>query len=267
MPLPFQKGPGRLFRLSHVYTRGLDMKVVLVGGDSEVRELVRWSLALDGGFLVEECRVEDAAACVARARPDLVLADVVVPEVDVELAYRLRQSRDTTPIPVAFLTSCVRENDMAAFAAAGAVAVIVKPFDPRELPGKIRAAMAAEPGRPAVLAASPVPTNNVGRDCRAELRARVCAIEEALPGLPALAPLTAQQAAVLAHRLASAAAMFGLDDLSGAARALEDALGRSLIENAESDRRRIKVLVKELRRRADDHLPGREGVTRPPPLT
>jgi DNA-binding response OmpR family regulator len=239
------------------------MKVVLVGGDPEIRELVRWSLALAGGFLVEECRVEDAPACIARARPDLVLADVVVPELDVELAHRLRQSRDTTAIPVAFLTSCVRADDMAAFAAAGAVAVIVKPFDPRELPGRLRAAVAAEPGRPAVPAASSVIANDVGRDYRTELRARVRAIEEALPGLPALAPLTAQQAAVLAHRLASAAAVFGLDDLSGAARALEDALGRSLIENGESDRRRIKVLVGELRRRADDHLPGRTATADP----
>jgi hypothetical protein len=51
-----------------------------------------------------------------------------------------------------------------------------------------------------------------------------------------------------------------MHELSEAARVLEDALGRSLLEDAEADRRRIKVLVGELRRRADHQLAGREEV-------
>jgi two-component system, OmpR family, response regulator len=232
------------------------MKVVIVGVEDEILEQVSRSLAFDGGFLLTECRMAEALPCVARIRPDLVLIDVDRPELEgLDLARRLRQDRDTAGIAVAFLTACRRSEDLAAYAAAGAVDVVAKPFDPRALPGRLRAALAAEPAPPAT-SVEPLPRH----DYWAELSAHVRAIEEALPGLPALAPSMAQQAAILAHRLAGAAAAFGMDQLSEAARTLEDALGRSLLEDAESDRRRIKVLVGELRRRADDHLVGGEGI-------
>lgn len=232
------------------------MKVVIVGADAGILERVRVSLSFDGGFLVTECHGAEAPACVARARPDLLLVDLVPPDMEgVELARRLRRDRDTAGIPVAFLTTTTRAEDLAAYAEVGAVDVIAKPFDARALPARLRAALAAEPeGRPASPALPAEP------DYRAELGARVRAIEDALPMLPALPPATARRAAVLAHRLAGAAAVCGMDELSEAARVLEDALGRSLLEDAEADRRRIKVLVGELRRRADHQLAGREEV-------
>jgi DNA-binding response OmpR family regulator len=223
------------------------MKVVIVGADAGILERVRWSLSIDGGFLVTECHGAAAPACVARARPALVLVDLAPPDFEgVGLARRLRRDRDTAGIAVAFLTAFMRAEDLAAYAEVGAVDVIAKPFDARTLPGRLRAALAAGPDeRPAP------PALPAEHDYRAELSARVRAIEDALPALPALAPATARRAAVLAHRLAGAAAVFGMDELSEAARVLEDALGRSLLEEAEADRRRIKVLVGELRRRAD----------------
>jgi DNA-binding response OmpR family regulator len=231
------------------------MKVVVVEGDAGIRELVRWSLALDGGFLLEECAgPADALATVARAHPDLVLVDAA----GVELARRMRASRDTAGIPVALLTAPDAEGAAAAADEIGAVDVIATPFDPRALPSRLRAALAAEPGRrPPAAAAHGVSTERLQQDFRAELAGRVRAIEEALRGLPLLPPEVAQQAALLAHRLAETTAVLGLHALSDAARTLEDALGRSLIEHADKDRRRISTLVGELRRRVDDQ--GRPG--------
>jgi HPt (histidine-containing phosphotransfer) domain-containing protein len=86
---------------------------------------------------------------------------------------------------------------------------------------------------------------------RVELPDRVRDIESALASLASQDLKVAQEAALLAHRLAGSAAIFGMSDLSETARALEDALGRFFIEDQEASRRSIEGLVGELRRRAD----------------
>jgi DNA-binding response OmpR family regulator len=221
----------------------------VVEDERDVRELVRWTLEADGGFAVQECAAaETAVAMVSREHPDLVLLDVMMPEVDgVSVARELRARTETAGVGIVFMTACLRPEEISGYAELGALDVIAKPFDPSKLGPRLRAALAAAerpPDRPDSLLA-------LGHGYRIELPDRVRDIETALAGLTARDLVVAQRAALLAHRLAGSAAIFGMSDLSQAARALEDALGRFFIEEAEASRRSIEGLVGELRRRAD----------------
>jgi DNA-binding response OmpR family regulator len=226
------------------------MRVLVVDDETDVREMVRWALETEGGFVVDECASSPTALDMVRqARPDLVLLDVMMPEVDgVTVARGLRQDPETAGVAVVFMTACLRPEEIAGYVDLGAVDVVAKPFDPTKLPARLRRAVDATGVQP------PPPADSLHaleHGYRVELPDRVRDIESALARLATQDMKVAQQAALLAHRLAGSAAIFGMSDLSETARALEDALGRFFIEDEDASRRSIEGLVGELRRRAD----------------
>jgi DNA-binding response OmpR family regulator len=226
------------------------MRVLVVEDEPDVREMVRWALEAQGGFAVEECEAPERVVDLVRAgQPDLVLLDVMMPETDgVTVARQLRMEPDTAGVAIVFMTACLRPEQIAGYVELGALDVVAKPFDPLKLPARLRSAMAAAavppPQRPDALHA-------LEHGYRVELPDRVRDIESALARLASQDLNVAQEAALLAHRLAGSAAIFGMSDLSETARALEDAVGRFFIEDEEASRRSIEGLVGELRRRAD----------------
>jgi len=79
-------------------------------------------------------------------RPDLILLDILMPEMDgIEVFNRLKKNQQTSNIPVIFLTSKNTEKDEAEALENGAVDYIVKPFKPTA--GMQRVAKHIELGR------------------------------------------------------------------------------------------------------------------------
>jgi two-component system response regulator MtrA len=70
-----------------------------------------------------------------RARkPDLVVLDIAMPEVDgLEVLRRLRADPTTSELPVVLLSARAQEADVERGFAIGASAYLKKPFSPREL--------------------------------------------------------------------------------------------------------------------------------------
>lgn len=72
-------------------------------------------------------------------RPDLILCDVVMPELSgYEICRRLKQEPDTADIPLIFLTSRSSPDDTLAGFAAGAVDYVTKPFHAAELLARVK---------------------------------------------------------------------------------------------------------------------------------
>lgn len=119
------------------------MTRILVVDDSElIREAASIALQLAGW---DPAVAPDGDAGVAAATaepPDGVLLDVEMPGIDgVEALRRLRADPRTARVPVAFLTAKGDdEAERAALLAAGADAVIAKPFQLPELADAVRAA-------------------------------------------------------------------------------------------------------------------------------
>ena len=81
----------------------------------------------------------EALAAVATVAPQLLLLDVMMPEMDgPTLLAELRQQPATRLTPAIFMTAKVQREEIERFMALGAIDVIAKPFDPMALPDSIR---------------------------------------------------------------------------------------------------------------------------------
>lgn len=114
-------------------------KILIVDDDPHIREVLRFALK-KAGF--ETCEAENGAAALARyaeARPDLVVLDILMPEMDgTEVCRRIRQRSAT---PIVFLSSKDDEVDRILGLELGGDDYVTKPFSPRELVARVRAVL------------------------------------------------------------------------------------------------------------------------------
>ena len=82
---------------------------------------------------------KQALDVVGKVRPDLILLDVMMPEMDgFEACKRLKENPETADIPVIFLTAKVETEDIVKGFELGAVDYVTKPFNPTELLVRVR---------------------------------------------------------------------------------------------------------------------------------
>jgi two-component system OmpR family response regulator len=127
-------------------------RVLIVDDDPAIREVVRFALDRAGFDTVEAADGDAALARFAAAAPDLVVLDVLMPELDgIEVCRRLR--RDSN-VPILFLSSKDDEIDRIVGLEIGGDDYLVKPFSPRELVARVRAVLRrqATPVAPSVTA-------------------------------------------------------------------------------------------------------------------
>ncbi len=115
----------------------LKNRVVLVVDDEErMAHFVRLNLEQDGFHVVEAYRGLDAIQKMRDSMPDLILLDIMMPDIDGFEA--LQMIREISSVPVIMLTAKGEEEDKVRGLELGADDYITKPFSPRELiqPGK-----------------------------------------------------------------------------------------------------------------------------------
>jgi DNA-binding response OmpR family regulator len=110
----------------------MTQRVLVVDDDRTVNEVVRLYLER-AGFQVSQADDGAAAlASVAREAPDLVVLDLMLPEIDgYEVCRRLRMRQDN--LPIVMLTAMGDESDRILGLQLGADDYVAKPFSPREL--------------------------------------------------------------------------------------------------------------------------------------
>jgi two-component system KDP operon response regulator KdpE len=114
--------------------------LVLVADDEpRITKLVAMSLSDEGFRVVTAGGGEEAIRKAEEMRPDIVLLDVVMPDLDgVEV---MRQLREYRPVPVILLTAKGSTADKARGLDLGADDYIAKPFHPDELAARVRAVL------------------------------------------------------------------------------------------------------------------------------
>jgi len=114
------------------------MRILVVDDEPAVRDALRRALSLEGYEVDVACDGAEALRGLAGTRPDAVVLDLLMPEVDgLEVCRRLRAARDVTPILV--LTARDAVSDRVAGLDAGADDYLVKPFALEELLARLRA--------------------------------------------------------------------------------------------------------------------------------
>ncbi|MCF2904926.1 response regulator transcription factor [Octadecabacter sp. CECT 8868] len=111
--------------------------ILIVDDDADIRDVVRIALS-QAGFQTQEAGDGRAAlAAIAAAKPDLVVLDIGLPEMDgLEVC---RTVRVTSDVPILFLTAQDDEIDRIVGLEMGADDYLSKPFSPRELVARVKA--------------------------------------------------------------------------------------------------------------------------------
>ncbi|MAT44438.1 MAG: DNA-binding response regulator [Anaerolineaceae bacterium] len=115
-------------------------KTILVVDDEErMARFIRLNLEHDGFRVVEAYRGMQALQEYRDSLPDLVLLDVMLP--DIEGFEVLKLLREISNVPVIMLTAKSEEDDRVRGLELGADDYVTKPFSPRELVSRVRAVL------------------------------------------------------------------------------------------------------------------------------
>jgi excisionase family DNA binding protein len=108
--------------------------VLIVDDDERVREYVRVNLEAEGYEVREAGSADEGLTALGERSPDLILLDVMMPQVDGwETLRRIQEHTGVGAIPVIMFSGKVDEESAAEAQSRGAQAFIGKPFDPRSL--------------------------------------------------------------------------------------------------------------------------------------
>ncbi len=115
-------------------------KLILVVDDEErMARFIRLNLEHDGFQVIEAYRGMQAIQLIRDRMPDVVILDVMMPDVD---GFEVLQLiRENNQVPVIMLTAKGEEEDKVKGLELGADDYVTKPFSPRELVSRVRAVL------------------------------------------------------------------------------------------------------------------------------
>jgi two-component system phosphate regulon response regulator PhoB len=120
-------------------------KIAIVEDEAELAALIEYNLGRHGYEALVLGGSKGTMRALEQAKPDLILLDVMLPDVDgFELCRRIRQSAVLGRTPVLFLTARSDEVDRVLGLEIGGDDYMTKPFSPRELIARVKAHLRRE---------------------------------------------------------------------------------------------------------------------------
>jgi excisionase family DNA binding protein len=108
--------------------------ILIVDDDDRIREFVRVNLEMEGYTVREAGSAEEGLSALEAEPPDLILLDVMMPQVDGwEMLRRVQERHGVGAIPVVMFSGKVDDETLADAESRGAQAFIGKPFNPQQL--------------------------------------------------------------------------------------------------------------------------------------
>jgi two-component system alkaline phosphatase synthesis response regulator PhoP len=116
--------------------------ILVVDDEEDILELVSYNLRKEGYRVSCATSGEEGLAMAKSKPPDLVVLDLMLPGVDgLEICRRLKNEPETRHIPIVMLTAKGEEPDIVTGLELGADDYVTKPFSPKVLVARIRAAL------------------------------------------------------------------------------------------------------------------------------
>jgi CheY-like chemotaxis protein len=121
-------------------------RVLVVDDEPDNREVITSIVRDLLGYAVVTADSGRLALAQARRRPDVILLDIRMPDLDgLEVTRRLKADPTTAPIPILALTALSDADDRQAALDAGCLGCITKPFNNDELATEIARALGPSP--------------------------------------------------------------------------------------------------------------------------
>jgi two-component system KDP operon response regulator KdpE len=120
-------------------TQFQNRRILVIDDEERMVRFIRLNLEHDGFQVVEAFNSQQAMDKLRETLPDLILLDVMLPDIDgFEL---LRMVRENNDVPVIMLTAKSEEDDRVRGLELGADDYVTKPFSPRELVSRVKAVL------------------------------------------------------------------------------------------------------------------------------
>jgi len=192
------------------------LRILHVDDDPLMRDVVELALGFESEFVVMSCGTgEEALAAVPDWAPDLIILDVMMPDMDgPAVLARLHKNPDTAKIPVIFITARAPAAERERLMALNAAAVIAKPFYPVKLAETVRRHLQS------------IELASVNYDFAKRLRADAATLARLRDKLRngADSSFVPDEFQSFVHKLAGAAGVFDFRAASTTAASLEDAI-------------------------------------------
>ncbi len=116
--------------------------VLVIEDDPDIRELLSFSLAKEGWSVVMAADGEQGLAALPATNPDCVVLDIMLPGIDgIEVLRAIKSDPARRRLPVILTTAKGEESDVVSGLELGAEDYVVKPYSPKVLIARIRAAL------------------------------------------------------------------------------------------------------------------------------
>ena len=111
------------------------LRILYAEDEPDVQTIVEISVWSTSNYEIKTCKNGKLLLeCVEEYNPDLILLDVMMPEMDGPTTYKhLKLNEKTKNIPVIFITAKAQLHEIQMFQEIGVIGIITKPFDPISL--------------------------------------------------------------------------------------------------------------------------------------
>jgi len=121
--------------------------IAIIDDEPDILELVSIHLKKSNFRVKEFAEAEPLYRFLAKELPDLVILDLMLPDVDgLQVCRYLRENEGLSSIPIVMLTAKAEETDKIVGLELGADDYVTKPFSPRELVARVRAVLRRHAG-------------------------------------------------------------------------------------------------------------------------
>jgi two-component system phosphate regulon response regulator PhoB len=124
-------------------------KIVVIEDEDDILEVIAYNLKREGYEVITSTSGEDGLEKIEKSSPQLVVLDLMLPEIDgLELCRKLKSDPLTRSIPVIMVTAKGEESDVVLGLGVGADDYVTKPFSPKELVARVKAVLRRSRTRP-----------------------------------------------------------------------------------------------------------------------
>jgi len=205
-----------------ILLRNMKQKILVVDDEPDAVELLEVNLKGAGYEVVSAHDGEEALTKARMTLPDLIILDLMLPEVDgMEVCKILRRDQKTAGIPIIMLTAKAAEIDRVLGLELGADDYVTKPFSPRELLARLRAVLRRAQARKSVRSEPLRSYRFAGFELRMGTRKLMTPMGELLD-------LTSGEFSLLAAFVRSPQQILSRDQLLEASRLYDDVYDRSI---------------------------------------
>lgn len=114
--------------------------ILIVEDEADIASLIKLYLEKEGYHTALAKTGTDALKSLSSERPDMVILDLMLPEMDgLELCKKIRNKSETALLPIIMLTAKTEESDTVVGLELGADDYITKPFSPKALVARMKA--------------------------------------------------------------------------------------------------------------------------------